>query len=86
LCDHLVDGLTALEGVRVLSDRSAAGRSGIVSFAVEGVPAEEVAARLNAANFVCGPRSGGVRIAPHGYNTVEEIDALIEAAADEKNR
>jgi cysteine desulfurase / selenocysteine lyase len=86
LCDRLVDGLSAIDGVRVLSDRSREGRSGIVSFALDGAPAEAVAARLNAANFVCGPRSGGVRIAPHGYNTIEEIDALVLAATDEKNR
>ena len=86
LCDHLVDGLLAIEGVRVLSDRSAEGRSGIVTFNVEGVPTSEVAQRLRDASFVCGTRGGGIRVAPHGYNTVDEIDALVEAAADEKYR
>src|SRR5205085_5744801 len=75
LCSHLVDGLGALDGVRVLSDRSAEGRSGIVSFAVDGRDTASVAEELNAAGFVCAPRGGGVRVAPHGYNTVDEIDA-----------
>jgi cysteine desulfurase / selenocysteine lyase len=79
LCDHVVDGLAAIDGARVLSDRSADGRSGIVTFAIDGVESAGLAEQLNAARFVCGPRGGGVRIAPHGYNTVEEIDELLDA-------
>ncbi|MEY2403520.1 MAG: hypothetical protein QOD38_1071 [Acidimicrobiaceae bacterium] len=86
LCDRLVHGLAGIDGVHVLSDRSAEARSGIVSIAVDGVPVDEVAQRLNAADFVCAPRAGGVRIAPHGYNTVDEIDALVQATADEQDR
>jgi selenocysteine lyase/cysteine desulfurase len=86
LCDRLVDGLQAIKGAHVLSDRSAQGRSGIVSFALDGVSPDEVAERLNASKFVCGSRSGGVRIAAHGYNTADEIDELVLAAAHEKNR
>jgi selenocysteine lyase/cysteine desulfurase len=79
LCDHLVDGLDTIEDAHVLSERSVEGRSGIVSFALGGVSPDEVAERLRAATFVCASRGGGVRIAPHGYNTFEEIDALVEA-------
>lgn len=86
LCARLVDGLAAIDRVRVLSDRSAQGGSGIVTFAVDGLPPDEVAQRLTEANFVCAARGGGVRIAPHGYNTVEEIDELLQATADQKNR
>jgi selenocysteine lyase/cysteine desulfurase len=77
LCDRLVDGLEAVDGARVLSDRSAAGRSAIVTFAVDGVDSVALAERLNAQRFVCAPRGGGIRVAPHGYNTADEIDALI---------
>jgi selenocysteine lyase/cysteine desulfurase len=86
LCDRLVDGLGAIDGVRVLSDRSKEGRSAIVSFSVDGHSPDAVAERLRSANFVCASRGGGVRIAPHGYNTAEEIDALVDAAADQENR
>jgi selenocysteine lyase/cysteine desulfurase len=72
-----VDGLEAVDGARVLSDRSAAGRSAIVTFAVDGVDSVALAERLNAQRFVCAPRGGGIRVAPHGYNTADEIDALI---------
>jgi selenocysteine lyase/cysteine desulfurase len=78
LCDHLVAGLEGAEGVRVLSDRSPEGRSGIVTFAIDQVPSDELAERLNTARVVCAPRGGGVRIAPHAYNTLDEIDALVQ--------
>jgi selenocysteine lyase/cysteine desulfurase len=89
LCDHLVARLSHVPGVTVLSDRSVDGRSGIVSVRIDGQSPEELARALNAQHFVCGARGGGVRIAPHGYNTVDEIDALVEsvaAAAEQQDR
>ena len=89
LCDHLVSELAEVDGARVLSDRSTDGRSGIVSITVDGVSPDDLAERLNAENFVCGSRGGGVRIAPHGYNTTDEIDELVElvaATAHEQDR
>jgi len=89
LCDHLVAALAAVPRVTVVSERSADGRSGIVSIRIDGQPPEELARRLNAQQFVCSARGGGVRIAPHGYNTVDEIDALVAsvaAAADQQDR
>jgi len=78
LGDRLCRGLERIDGVRVLSDRGA-GRSAIVTFAVEGVAAEQVVDRLAAERFVCSPRAGGVRVSPHGYNDAGEIDALVDA-------
>jgi selenocysteine lyase/cysteine desulfurase len=86
LCDRLVGGLGAIDGVRVLTDRTGDGRSGIVTFAVDGIAPDDLAERLTADRFVCAPRGGGVRIAPHGYNTAEEIDALVGAAGDQQDR
>jgi selenocysteine lyase/cysteine desulfurase len=88
LCDRLVAGLGRIERARVFSDRSASGRSGIVSFGLDGESPDDFAARLLRANIVCSARAGGVRIAPHGYNTIDEIDGLVDlvAAADQENR
>lgn len=89
LCDHLVHALTPIPNVTVLSNRSAEGRSGIVSIRIDGQPPEELARTLNAQQFVCSARGGGVRIAPHGYNTADEIDALVAsvaAATDQEDR
>jgi len=80
LCDRAVTGLEGT-GATVLSDRSSAGRSGVVTFAVDGADPRDLVASLRAAGIVCSPRGGGVRLSPHGYNTAEEIDALVEATA-----
>jgi selenocysteine lyase/cysteine desulfurase len=81
LCARLTDRLRALGGVRILSDRTGEGRSGIVTFLVDGIPSTEVAAHLQQQNFVCAPRGGGVRLSPHGYIDESEVDALVDALA-----
>lgn len=77
LCRRLCEGL-AEAGVAVLGDRGD-GRSGIVTLAAED-PAG-LCEGLATAGFVVSPRGGGVRVSPHGYNTAEEVDALVEAVA-----
>lgn len=78
LADRATDGLEA-SGATVLSDRSPQGRSGIVTFGIPGHDATTVWEKLDAQRIICSARGGGVRIAPHGYNTAEEIDTLIDA-------
>jgi len=80
LGDRLATGLDDL-GVHVLTDRSGAGNSGIVTFAVPGHDTGELWERLDQRGFICSPRVGGIRIAPHGYNTVDEIDELVAEVA-----
>ncbi|MBW3611727.1 MAG: aminotransferase class V-fold PLP-dependent enzyme [Actinobacteria bacterium] len=76
LCDRACRGLAEV-GATVLSDRSTSGRSGVVTFAVEGHDPVAVHGRLLDEGIVVSPRGGGLRISPHGYNTSEEIDALV---------
>lgn len=80
LCEYAADGLVSA-GATVLSDRGDAGRSGIVTFCVPGIQPEQVVAALAVENIVCSPRGGGVRLSPHGYNTVDEIDELLGQVA-----
>ena len=81
LCERLVQRLKATAAVRVLSDRTGDGRSGITTFVVDGVRSTDIAARLEEDGFVCAPRGGGIRISPHGYNDEAEIDALVDAVS-----
>jgi len=80
LCDRLAAGLTAVDAT-ILSDRSPGGRSGIVSFVVDGATPDTVVEHLRTAGIVCAARAGGIRVAPHGYNTEDEVDAVVEAVA-----
>ena len=79
LCERACTGLATEAGATILSDRSPGGRSPIVTFALDGRDPEVVRQHLLGAGVVASARGGGVRIAPHGYNTAEEIDRLVAA-------
>jgi selenocysteine lyase/cysteine desulfurase len=81
LLDHLAGGLAGL-GAEVLSDRTTAGRSAILSFRMPGLRTAELCEALDARGIVCAPRVGGIRVAPHGYTSVDDIDALVAAVAE----
>ena len=78
LTDHLCEHVSR-RGCRVLSHRGADERSGTVAFVSEREPAKDTAARLADAGVVVSLREGAVRVAPHFYNTVEDIDRLLAA-------
>jgi selenocysteine lyase/cysteine desulfurase len=63
-------------GVRIASPRDEAHRSAIVCVAPEH-PAEAYHA-LKRAHVVCSLREGAIRLAPHCYNTVEEIERVLD--------
>jgi len=81
LTDRACVGLASV-GATVVSDRSPHGRSGIVTFTVAGHEPAAVTAALESRGVVCSARGGGVRLAPHGYNTYEEIDRLVAAVGE----
>lgn len=81
LTDRLVDGLGRL-GAGIKSSRSPGTRSGIVTFTLPDADPVQLGKALQHDGFVTTYRAGGVRVAPHGYNTAEEIDAFVEAAAE----
>lgn len=78
LLDVLVEGLdgTAFE---VSSDRSPCGRSGIVTVTAPHLDPAWAVDRLAEQGIVVAARGGGIRISPHGYNTVDEIDTVLHA-------
>jgi cysteine desulfurase/selenocysteine lyase len=78
LLDRAADGL-ADAGAIVASDRSPAGRSGILSIQVPGSGADDVREALLGSGVVIAPRDGAVRISPHGYSDDADIDALVAA-------
>jgi selenocysteine lyase/cysteine desulfurase len=63
-------------GLRVRTPREAKRRGGIVSLSFPGDA--DVARALNARGFVCSYR-GAVRVAPHFYNTPDEVERFMDA-------
>jgi len=77
LCRRLVAGLTDL-GAELRSGHDTDNRSGIVSFVLPGRDSPAVVDALTDQNIINRARAGAVRLSPHAYNTVDEIDATIE--------
>jgi cysteine desulfurase/selenocysteine lyase len=77
LTDRLIDGLRR-KGAEIDGVRGAIASSGIVRFRLPGRDPLEVGKRIAGAGFVTTNRAAGIRISPHGYNTADEIDALLE--------
>lgn len=93
LCARLIDGLHELQGVRILGPLDALKKNGhLVSFVLDRIHAHDVAAYLGQRNIVV--RAGhhcaqplaqalgydaSVRASFYFYNTIEDVDALLEA-------
>jgi selenocysteine lyase/cysteine desulfurase len=78
LTDHFCARVTD-KGYRLFSSRRPGEKSGIVSFYKPGLDSASIAAQLQAQRFVLSVRDGRLRLSPHFYNTLDEIDALLEA-------
>jgi selenocysteine lyase/cysteine desulfurase len=39
---------------------------------------EEAFRRLKTARIICSLREGSIRLSPHAYNTVEEMERVVE--------
>ena len=62
-------------GGRIVSPQDS-HRSGILAIAPAAV--EEAFRRLKAARIICSLREGAIRLSPHAYNTVEEMERVVE--------
>jgi selenocysteine lyase/cysteine desulfurase len=65
------------KGYEPCAQRDRPSGSGIVSLRKEGVDPVELARRLLSDKIVVIPRHGYLRVSPHFYNTLEEIDRLV---------
>ncbi|MGM0384372.1 MAG: SufS family cysteine desulfurase [Actinomycetota bacterium] len=94
LTARLVDGVAALDGVRILGPDTAAGRVGLVSFTVDGVHPHDVSQVLDADGIAirvghhCAQpihRRLGVHASARAslgvYNTMDEVDFFVDRLA-----
>ena len=78
LTDELVESLRA-RGCELLSERGEGISSGIVTFLPRGRDPVELGRELGRAGIVTTFRKSGIRVSPHGYNTRDDIAALLAA-------
>ncbi len=78
LTDRLVQGVRA-KGYRLVSSREPEEASGIVAFVSDTHDHTRIVNHLRQEyRTVISAREGRLRVSPHFYNTVEEIDQLVE--------
>lgn len=82
LSDRLIAGLRERDA-RIISDTEARPRSPIVTF-VPRQGTEPVLQALRDRQFAIASRGGGIRVAPHAFNTPADIDAVLSVLDDVK--
>lgn len=79
LTDHLCERLRNT-AYKVVSSRRAGEKSQIVCIRhLAGLSSMDLYAHLKQRNIITAPRGDRLRISPHLYNTLEEIDELVNA-------
>lgn len=79
LTDNLCDSLDG-KGYEMVSSRAPGEKSAIVCIRhCEGLHVNQIAAQLESSKIIVSPRGDRLRIAPHFYNNLEDIDRLVAA-------
>lgn len=77
LGDYVAEGVTQ-KGYEILGQRTPATGAGIVSFRKNEVDPVMTVAKLRHNGIIAAARAGWIRVAPHFYNTAEEIDKMVK--------
>ena len=83
ITDQLIEGLERL-GASILSPRTRAERSAILTFALGDTAA--LYAALCAAGVIARPRLGGIRLAPHFYNDENDVARVLDVIRAYRDR
>jgi selenocysteine lyase/cysteine desulfurase len=75
LAARLVDGVEARKDLRLVTPSDPAHRAGVISVAPRDPRA--ASARLTAGRVIHALREGAIRLSPHGYNTLEEVEQVL---------
>lgn len=79
---YLIEQLSALPDVELLTPANTERRAGIVTFRHHSVDGKRLWQRLAAHNVICAARGGGVRFSPHFYTTQAQLDRALMVLAD----
>jgi len=77
LTDYFLEKVS-LPHFEIITPRQRKNRAGIVSFKRLDMDSMELFTRLKENYIVCSLREGYLRISPHFYNNIDEIDRLVE--------
>lgn len=75
LGDRVVSWVQSRSDVRLVTPADRVRRAGVVAFAPDDL--DGAAARLKAAQVAFTVREGAIRLSPHCYNTIDEMDRVV---------
>lgn len=76
LATRLVQGVEGRADLRLVTPADCAHRAGVIAVAPREPRA--VSERLTSARVIHALREGAIRLSPHGYNTDDEVDRVLE--------
>lgn len=82
LASALKEGLAKVRGARLVTPRDPRLSGGVVVTRFEGADAQKVFQELYAKHGIAGSTSGGLRLCPHVYTTMEDVERTIRATAE----
>lgn len=74
----LLQSLSGMEGVELLTDARAGRYAGIVTFRSDRTTTEDLHRRLVESGVVCVMRAGGIRFSPHFYTPWEGLERALD--------
>ncbi len=75
----LKEGVSKIAGVKLRTPNKTELSAGVCVIGLEGVDSQKIYEALYAKHGVAGAPTGGLRLCPHIYNTIEEIDRTVSA-------
>lgn len=75
---YLIEGLSRLPDVEILTPRQPHRHAGIVTFRPTRSDPADLHRALTARNVICAQRGGGVRLSPHFYTPRTQLEATVE--------
>ena len=79
LAAALKEGVSKIPGARLRTSTRPELSAGVCVIGFEGIDHQKIYEALYAKHGVAGAPTGGVRLCPHIYNTLEEIDLAVSA-------
>jgi cysteine desulfurase/selenocysteine lyase len=76
LATRLIEGVSTRPELRLVTPSDPAQRAGVIAVAPRDPHA--ASARLTAAGVIHALREDAIRLSPHGYNTLEEVERVLE--------
>jgi selenocysteine lyase/cysteine desulfurase len=83
---HLIGGLASLPDVHVQTPEACHRRAGIVTFRVPGRAPESILDALRSAEIFAAKRGAGIRLSPHFYTPLSQLDRTLEVLSDTLSR